>query len=64
MVIQSIIEELVGKESTEYEQFTIFLDISAAARVSLLSRQLGVSTSRLCAELISSSIGQAEHEWG
>jgi len=64
MLLQILFAELVGKQYTEFEPITVILPVCTRRRVDLLAKQIGVPSSRLCAELLSACIEQAEMEWG
>jgi len=56
--------ELTGREHVEFEPLLVVLPLVTKRRVDLLSKQIGVPASRLCAELLAACIQQAEIEWG
>lgn len=63
MILKNILEEMLGREDGEFERLSVPLDLDLATRLRDLASQLGVPTCRLLAELVESSLPEAESEW-
>lgn len=62
-MLENLITEMVGRDSTEFKNCTMLLPIDDYIAAQTLANAMGVPTSRILAELVLQNVGPALKEW-